>query len=108
MATFRSYPSHLKPVRGRGVVVCARSGFLRRPSDIVEYRGMDMARDKADFYGGFGLEHPQDHAQPEIGGDPSPVEGGGLPVERSKSDLNISDAEIEASIREGRQPREGY
>lgn len=108
MATFRSFPSHLKPMRGKGLVTCARSGFLRFPDDIVEVDGMPMATDKADFYGAFGTDHPQDHAQPEIGGDPKPVRFGGLDKAQSKSDLAISDQEIVAAVRENRPPRPGF
>lgn len=109
MATFRSFPSHLKPMRGRGLITCERSGFLRFPEDTVEtWDGRNIARDKADFYPGFGTRHPQDIAQPEIGGDPSPVQNGGLDEARSKSDLQMSDQEILASIRENRPPRPGF
>jgi hypothetical protein len=108
MATFRSFPSHLKPMQGRGLVTCARSGFLRFPKDIVEVDGLPIAKDKADFYGGFGTTHPQDVPQPEIGGDPRPVRHGGLDVARTKSDLGISDQEILAAIREDRPPRPGF
>lgn len=107
MPTFRSFPKHLS-ARGRGVITCARSGFLRHPDDVVDHHGMKIAHDKADLTPGFGTDHPQDYAQPEIGGDPSPVPHGGLDVARTKSDLCISDAEILASIREGRLPRRGY
>lgn len=107
MSTFRGYPSHLGRPRGRGLVTCARSGFLRRPDDCVRVDGVWQARDFADFYGGFGTKHPQDVAQPEVGGDPTRVEGGGLVPARSKQELAISDAEIEAAVRENRPPREG-
>lgn len=108
MATFRSYPRHLKPMKGRGLVTCSRSGFLRKPEDIVMIDGKPVARDKADFYGEFGTTHPQEVARPTVGGDPSPVEHGGLEPGRSKQDLNISDAEMVLALREGRPPREGY
>jgi hypothetical protein len=64
----------------------------------------------ADITPGFGTRHPQDVAAPRVGGDPSitrPV----TPRETqflTKQDLGISDAEIEASIREGRAPRPGH
>lgn len=108
MATFRSFPKHLKPPRGEGLVTCARSGFLRRPSEIVEIDGQPIARDKADFYGRFGTTHPQDIPQPEVGGDPTPVEHGGLDKGLSKQDLEISDQEVLAAIRENRPPRPGF
>lgn len=108
MATFRAYPRHLKPMEGRGLIVCSRSGFLRKPKDIVIIDGMPVARDKADFYGPFGTTHPQDVAQPKIGGDPTPVRYGGLEKNRTKQDMNISDQEIELAIREDRPPRCGY
>lgn len=109
MATFRPYPRHLRPPEGRGLVECARSGFLRKPRDIVVVDGQPTARDKADWYGpGFGHDHPQDRNQAETGGDPSPVRFGGIRGTSSKSELGITDAEIEASIRENRPPRPGY
>lgn len=108
MATFRSYPRHLKPMKGRGLVTCARSGFLRKPEDIVMIDGVPVARDKADFYGAFGTTHPQDVAQPNIGSDPTPVPHGGLEAGKTKQDLNISDQEILAAIRENRPPRSGH
>jgi hypothetical protein len=109
MATFRSYPRHLGRPEGRGLVTCVRSGFLRKPRDIVEIDGRRIARDKADWYGDvFGWDHPQDRNQAETGGDPGPVPGGGQPRARSKQELGISDREIEASIRENRPPRSGY
>ena len=108
MGTFRSYPRHLKPIKGRGVVTCAMSGFLRRPKDIVEVNGVPIAKDKVDEYGRFGFTHPQDVAQPEIGGDPTPVRHGGFDKPKSKQDLKISDKEIAAAVRENRPPRPGF
>jgi hypothetical protein len=108
MATFRSFPSHLKPMRGEGLITCAFSGFLRFPKDIIMIDGKPVAKDKADLYGAFGTDHPQDHAQPEIGGDPSPVRFGGQDVAKSKAELNISDQEVLAAIRENRPPRPGF
>lgn len=108
MSTFRSYPRHLKPIQGKGLIQCARSGFLRHPKDCVEIDGQMVAKDKADYYGKFGYDHPQDFAQPEIGGDPTPVPKGGIAEPLSKQDLNISDQEVELSIREGRAPRPGF
>jgi len=54
MATFRSFPSHLKPMRGEGLITCAFSGFLRFPKDIIMIDGKPVAKDKADLYGAFG------------------------------------------------------
>lgn len=108
MGNFRSYPKHLKPPAMRGLITCARSGFLRKPEDIVYIDGQPVARDKADFYGAFGTTHPQDVAQPEVGGDPSPVRHGGLHEGKSKRELSISDQEVLASVREGRPPRPGH
>lgn len=108
MSTFRSYPRHLKPMRGKGLIQCAKSGFLRRPEDCVEVDGQMVAKEFADHYGAFGYTHPQDIAQPEIGGDPTPVEKGGIAEPQSIQDLNISDQEVLLSIREGRPPRPGF
>lgn len=108
MPTFRSYPRHLRSIRGRGIVTCARSGFLRRPEDITEIDGQPVATDKADFYGNFGTDHPQDHANPDVGGDPAPVRHGGLDEGQSKQGLNVSDAEIRRAVMEGRPPRPGH
>jgi hypothetical protein len=108
--TFRSYPSRLGKPDGRGYVVCDRSGFLRKPSETIEEdTGARVAREFADLTPGFGTRHPQDVNQAEIGGDPTPIENarpGGPPL--TKRDLNISDAEILAAIREDRPPRRGF
>lgn len=108
MATFRSFPKRLKPAKGEGLVECSLSGFLRRPSDIIEIDGRPVAADKADLYGTFGTTHPQDVAQPELGSDPTPVKHGGSTATKSKQDMGISDAEIVAAVRENRSPRPGY
>ena len=108
MGRFSSYPRHLGAVKGRGLVTCGKSGFLRHPKDIVYVDGVAVAKDKADFYGAFGYTHPQDVAQPRIGGDPSPVKDGGLAVSYSKQELGISDQEIEAAVRNNRPPRKGF
>lgn len=108
MGTFKGYPRHLGKPRGRGLVVCALSGFLRKPKDIVEVRGVRVAKDKADHYGRFGYIHPQDVAQPEVGNDPTAVPYGGLVESKTKQDLGISDQEIEAAVRENRPPRQGF
>lgn len=108
MATFRSYPKHLKPIEGRGLIECAMTGFLRKPDDIVEIDGQPIAKDFADHYDGFGYTHPQDVAQPEVGGDPRSVEYGGLSEGKSLTELGISDQEMQAAIREDRPPRRGF
>ncbi len=109
MGRFRSYPRHLRPAKGQGLVQCAVSGFLRRPEDIVEIDGRPVAKDKADWYGeGFGYDHPRDVYQAETGGDPSPVEHGGIAPTTSKADQSISDTEIRAAIVENRAPRRGF
>mgnify|MGYP005851239593 CR=1 FL=1 len=105
---FHSFPRHLKPLTGKGLVTDALSGFLRRPEDCVLVYGVPKAKDKADFYGPFGWIHPQDVPQPEIGGDPKSVTYGGLLEGKTKSDLDISDQEITASVRENRPPRSGF
>lgn len=108
---FRSYPRHLKGrIDGRGYVECARSGFLRKPTNVIEGRHGNVARDKADWTPGFGTLHPQDVPQPTIGGDPYPISKsrGVDMVGASKADLAISDMEILSSIKEGRTPRPGY
>lgn len=107
MGRFKAYPRHLGGAKGRGIVTCAKTGFLRHPKDIVRVDGVPIAKDKADHYGAFGYTHPQDVAQPRLGGDPTPVKDGGLIEARTKQDLGISDQEIEAAVRENRPPREG-
>jgi hypothetical protein len=108
VARFRSYPRHLK-VDARGYVTCDRSGFLRKPSQTIDDEGSRVAREFADITPGFGTTHPQDVAQPEIGGDPTPIENArpGQPP-YTKQELGISDAEVLAAIREDRPPRRGY
>jgi hypothetical protein len=108
MPSFRSFPKHLKPLTGQGIVVCSLSGFLRRPDDIEMVYGQPRARDKADHYGAFGYIHPQDKPQPDIGGDPAPVDYGGLREAETKSEMGISDEEVRAAIRENRAPRRGF
>ena len=107
MGRFRSFPSHLRPLTGKGLVTCALTGFLRRPDDVVYVDGVPVAKDHADHYGPFGYTHPQDVPQPQIGGDPSPVDHGGQVEARSKQEMGISDGEILAAIRENRPPRKG-
>lgn len=106
--TFRSFPRHLKPIKRRGLIECAMSGFLRRPEDTVVVDGMPIAKDKADFYGAFGYTHPGDVKQPELGGDPTAVPLGGLRESKTAQDLQISDQERALAIKEDRPPRAGY
>jgi hypothetical protein len=110
MATFRSFPRHLKPLKGEGYVQCQRSGFLRHPSDMMEdYRGGTVAKEYADVTTGFGTKHPRDVFSPDLGGDPRPTPiQTGINEPYTKEDLLISDQEIEASIRENRPPRSGF
>jgi hypothetical protein len=107
MATFRSYPRHLKPMKGKGYVQCQRSGFLRPADEVMrDVRGGIVARDFADITPGFGTRHPRDVFAPEVGGDPTPTHittGVDLPL--TKEQLGISDQEVEAAIRENRPPQ---
>lgn len=108
---FRAYPKHLGRPRGRGLMVCDASGFVRHTSEATDdVRQGTVARQFADLTPGFGTHHPQDVVQLGALGDPSPAEDGDH-IERhpkTKQELGISDAEILASIREGRAPRQGY
>lgn len=95
----------------RGIVRCDASGFVRNRDDMMsDVRQGRVAKEFADITPGFGTKHPQDVVQLGSLDDPKPIpEGNRIDKQNlSKSDLNISDAEILASIREGRQPREGY
>jgi len=105
----RTYPKHL-PVDGRGYMQCARSGMLRKPCDMIrDDDGLMVAKDYADFTPGFGTEHPQDRNQAVTGGDPSPIDDAtGVASPLDKDELQISDDEIRAAIRENRPPRQGF
>ena len=96
---------------GKGWRECAASGFVREADDVVEdVRQGLVAREFADITPGFGTYHPQDVRQDGPYDDPSPIELA-QPISRypiSKADLNISDAEVERSVREGGPPRPGY
>lgn len=108
---FRAYPRHLGRPRGRGLTECDASGFVRHPEDTVEdVRQGTVAREFADITPGFGTHHPQDVVQLGVLDDPSPAPGGSSldKANLSKQDLGITDAEMLASIREGRPPRRGY
>lgn len=111
MGTFKSYPGHLGKPEGKGYITCAMSGFLRKPSEVMEtYKGTIVADDKADITPRFGTRHPQDVNQAEVGSDPNPIhpQSTADTTERSKQDLGISDAEILAAIVENRPPRRGF
>lgn len=111
MGSFRSYPRHLKPAKGKGYTQCERTGFLRHPDDIIEeWNGARVAIEEADITPGFGTRHPQDVWNADAGGDPTPTEiTAGVDVHpQSKQDLKISDKEIRAAIVENRPPRPGY
>lgn len=105
---FRAYPKHLGGPRGRGLMECNASGFVRHTSELEDdYRQGPVARQFADLTPGFGTRHPQDVVQLGTLNDPSVARGGDSLDDRnlSKQDLGISDAEILASIKEGRPPR---
>lgn len=108
---FRSYPRHLGRPTGRGIKECQATGFLRPVGEQVsDYRQGLVAREFADLTPGFGTRHPQDVKQLGQTADPHPIKNA-RPKDMknlSKQDLGYSDQEIEASIREGRQPRFGY
>lgn len=107
MATFRSYPRHLKPMKGKGYVQCQRSGFLRHPDEMMrDVRGGMVAKEFADVTPGFGTRHPRDVFAPDVGGDPAPTHiTTGIDMPLTKEQLGISDYEIERSIIENRPPR---
>jgi len=104
---FRSYPRHLGKSRGRGVVECDASGFLRHPDKIMQdVRQGYVAKKFADITPGFGTRHPQDVVQLGVLDDPRPIPNSNPAdtVNATKLELGISDNEIEDSIREGRAP----
>jgi len=105
----RTFPKHIRS-DGQGYMQCARSGMLRKPSDMIKNDdGLMIAKDYADITPGFGTSHPQDSPAPEIGSDPTPVsDATGVTAALTKEDLQISDQEIEASLRENRFPRRGF
>jgi hypothetical protein len=94
----------------RGLMECRASGFLRHVDDGVDdVRQGKVAREFADITPGFGTHHPQDVVQLGVLDDPSAaIEGDSIdPLPKSKQDLGLTDAEILASIREGRPPKRG-
>lgn len=104
----RCYPKHLGKPRMRGLMECDATGRVRHVDEHVrDIRQGDVARQYADITPGFGTRHPQDVVQLGVLDDPTPADNGRKLDERnlSKQDLGISDAEIEASIREGRPPK---
>lgn len=103
-------PSHMRRT-GRGWRICMASGFVRDADDVIDdVRQSLAAKEFADITPGFGTHHPKDVVNLGVLDDPSPIERAnpGRKPDKSKQDLNISDAEILASIREGRQPRSGF
>lgn len=108
---FRAYPSHLRKRRMRGLAICDASGFVCHADELVDdVRQGKVAPEYADYTPGFGTLHPQDVVQLDALDDPAPAPGGERvdKIPPSKQDLQISDAEVLASIREGRPPRRGY
>lgn len=104
----RCYPRHLGGPRGRGLMECNASGFVRHTTEEVDdYRQGPVARQFADVTPGFGTRHPQDVVQLGRLNDPSAApDGDSLDKKNlSKQDLGYTDAEILASIKEGRPPR---
>lgn len=107
----RCYPRHLR-MKGVGVKQCDASGFLRHADHpiIRDVRQGMTIKEYADLTPGFGTRHPQDIVQLGQLADPTPIPRARPEDDKnlSKSDLTISDKEIELSIREGRAPRTGY
>jgi len=103
----RTYPRHLGPPTGRGIVQDNASGFVRHRNEIVDdVRQGPVGRDKADITPGFGTWHPQDVVQLGILDDPTPVNG--IPTDKqnlSRQDLGFTDADILESIRTGKPLR---
>lgn len=96
---------------GDGMRECAASGFMRPARDVVDdIRQGPVSREYADITPGFGTHHPQDVKTLPAMDDPKPIRRArpSDPLNLSKQDLHISDAEVLASIREGRLPRPGY
>lgn len=105
------YPRHLRR-KGVGLKECDASGFLRHADEgfIKDVRQGMVLTEHADLTAGFGTNHPQDRVQLGQLSDPTPIRAA-RPDDKSnfsKSDLIISDKEIELSIQEGRPPRTGY
>jgi hypothetical protein len=106
---FRAYPAHLGTPKGEGIVECYASGFIGHPDDMTDDVRQGTVLDKfADKTPGFGTHHPQDVVQIGPLDDPTPVGNGPDKRNLTKQDLDISDQEVLASIREGRPPRRGY
>lgn len=106
-----TYPRHLGRPKGKGLVECQASGFLRPASEMVhDVRQGTVSKEFADHTGGFGSFHPQDVRRLGNLDDPRAIDRS-VPKDDnnySKQDLGISDQEIELSIREGRPPRRGF
>lgn len=103
-------PSHVRST-GKGWRICMASGFVRPAGDIVDdVRQSLVSKDFADLTPGFGTHHPKDLVNLGTLSDPSPIDTAnpGRPIDASKQDLGISDAEVLLSLREGRPPRPGF
>ena len=104
-------PSKVRSRRGKGWREDQASGFIRYAEDYVEdVRQGSVTKYFADITPGFGTHHPQDVVNLDMDGDPNGIPDA-EPADTenlSKSDMRISDQEIEASIREGRAPRMGF
>ena len=106
----KTYPNHL-PFDGKGIRVCQASGFYRPAADVIDdVRQGLVSGDFADLTPGFGTKHPQDVRPGGPYGDPTgiPEANPGDTQTLSVQDLNISAAEMLASIKEDRPPRPGF
>ena len=107
----KTTPSKVRSRKGEGWREDEASGFIRYASDfVVDVRQGDVAPEFADITPGFGTHHPQDVKNLGTLDDPSPVPDAS-PADTdnlSKQDLQISDQEVELSIREGRPARRGF
>lgn len=107
-----STPRHLKATKGkRGWAQSDASGQLFYADEMVDdVRQGRVHRTEADIMAGFGTYHPQDLKVLGELDDPHPIHKA-RPIDthhQTKEELGYSDAEIEASVRQGRPPRRGY
>ena len=104
-------PSRVRSRRGKGWREDNASGFIRYAEDYVEdVRQGDVSPQFADITPGFGTHHPQDVVNLGTLDDPTSIYNA-EPADNqnlTKADLQISDQEVEASIREGRPARVGF